>query len=452
MQSRVFIVANRLPVSAHQTSHGVQFQPSPGGLASALRGVTRNAQAMWVGYAGVDLHLSEAKLQASGLPKNAIPLQLPADDYDDFYYKVANGSLWPVFHGFAPRKLYSQTQWKAFLRVTERFADKLAQLVHSSDIIWVHDYQLCMLPSILRKKGIQNKIGFFLHIPFPNIKTLQMIPHYRDILQSLCAADVTGFQTKHDVTNFQKALDFAAVPKGHTVLKALPVGIDYETYAEAHKQPAVRKQAKRIFNAYRGKTVVFSISRLDYTKGILQQLDAFERILKDSDDPGQFVYQLTVAPSRENLDEYSSMHTQIERRVAQINARWQTDGWRPVEFAYRNFPFEEVTAWYLRADIMLVSPLKDGMNLIAKEYVATRPENDGVLVLSRQAGAAEQLHAALLCEAHDVDSIVSSLQKAAGMTRAQKERAMSSLRKHISEYNATAWAANFLHHLDFEVK
>lgn len=450
MQSRIFIVANRLPVSAQQTSNGIQFQPSPGGMAAALRGVTRGANTIWLGYPGIDLPISEEQLQASGLPKNALPLHIPADDYDDYYYGVSNGSIWPIFHGFAPRKLYAHKQWKTFLRVTERFADRLQELVKPNDIIWIHDYQLCMLPAVLRKRGIQNKIGFFLHIPFPDAKTLQMIPHYRDILSSLSETNVTGFQARRDVANFKAALVAANMPKTKAVIKAFPVGIDYEMYAAAHKKAEVRRNARAIFTRLKDKTVIFSISRLDYTKGILQQLTGFEKMLKRVDDPQKYVYQLTVAPSRENLGEYEDTRKQIEKMAASINKRWATANWKPIEYVYRNFPLEEVTAWYLRADVMLVAPLQDGMNLIAKEYVAVRPEDDGILVLSNRAGAAEQMRSAIQCDPRDTDAVAEALHRAVHMTLAQKKRAMSALRKLVREQSSATWAANFLQTLGLE--
>lgn len=450
MSSRIFIVANRLPVSAQQTSHGIQFQPSPGGLASALRGVARSSRTLWLGYPGIDLSISEDRLQASGLPKNALPLHIPSDEYDDYYYGVSNGSLWPVFHGFSPHKLYAHQQWKTFLRVTERFADRLQELVRPGDVIWVHDYQLCMLPAVLRKRGIQNKIGFFLHIPFPNVNNLQLIPHYRDILQSLCAADVCGLQARRDVVNFKAALAAVNMSKLKANVRAFPVGIDYDTYASAHKKAAVRRHAKHIFDRHKGKTVVFSISRLDYTKGILQQLAGFEKLLKRVDEPQRFVYQLTVAPSRENLHEYEATRRSIEREVAAINKRWGSGNWKPIEYAYRNFPFEEVAAWYTRADVMLVTPLQDGMNLIAKEYVAVRPQDDGMLVLSEKAGAAEQMQSAIQCNPHDTEAIAAALHKAVHMTVGQKKHAMGALRKLVAEQNASRWAAGFLRTLGVE--
>lgn len=449
MQARIIIVANRLPVSAHQTSHGIQFLPSPGGLAAALRGVVGSSQTMWLGYLGASVPV-EKNLYAYGLPKNAVPLHIPSDEYADFYAGVSNGSLWPVFHSFKPRRMYSQKQWQQFLRVTERFADKLCEVLKPNDVVWIHDYQLCMLPNILKKRGIGNKIGYFLHIPFPEIDFFRMLPNYKEILKSLVQADVCGLQTRRDVLRLREALRAESM-RSKAAIESFPVGIDYELYARANKKPAVRKHVQNIKKHFSGKTIIFSISRLDYTKGIEQQLQAVDTLLSLAKNPENIVYQLTVAPSRENLNEYEDTRKRIEQKVAEVNAKWRRANWQPVQYAYRNFPFEEVAAWYAQADVLLVTPLQDGMNLIAKEYIAARPEDTGVLVLSNNAGAAEQMKHALLCDPHDTNAIAEALHTALTLTEAQRSKAARALRAIVREHNAKAWAQNFLHTLDVQV-
>lgn len=443
MSGRLIIVANRLPVTVAESEEGLRYQRSPGGMAAALNPVLRRPDSLWVGYTGVGRRLSSDELTALDLPRQLVPVNVGRELYRQYYYHVANGSLWPVLHGFRPRQMYGPDDWQATIAVVTKFAEVVMATARPDDMIWVHDFQLIMLPKILREMGCRNRLGFFLHIPFAGREWFETLPDHELMRESLGMTDVCGFQTAADVERFR---DYVQGTGFRSWLGVFPVGIGYEAYATAHAKPEVAEKVQELESVLAGKRVVFSISRLDYTKGIVEQLEAVELFLATVpvSERKKVVYKLVVAPSREDLVEYSDLKRAIAKAVAGINARLGTADWQPVDYDYRNYGFEEVTAWYCRADIMLVTPLIDGMNLIAKEYVATRPDNDGVLVLSRGAGAAQQMKQAVLVDGTNAGSVAVGLRTAYDMSAAERRRRHRVLRQGVATMDAAAWAEHLV--------
>lgn len=438
---RLIVVANRLPVSLVEDPNGtLSLKTSPGGMAAALAPVLSNPSTIWVGYAGSAQLPSPQRLTKLGMPNQLHPLAIPDELYARYYLGVANGSLWPICHGMRPRRMHDQEDWQAYTAVNTQFADAIASVAGPNDVIWIHDFHLFLLPKLLRKRGIHNRIGHFLHVPFPSPSTFSHLPHYQEILDSLCTADLCGVQTARDVRHLRSCLKtFAANKSMHPHIQAFPVGIDYTKYNTAPNLPAVRKQTQMLRRRLAGRKVIFSLSRLDYTKGILEQLDAIEQLLMSG---REVVYKLVVAPSREDLGEYRQLKQSIDERVAQINEHF-TGSTATLDYEYRNMGFEELASWYCCADVMLVTPLIDGMNLVAKEYIATRPNNDGVLVLSKTAGAAGQLKDALLVNPRDTAAVTRALQQALAMPGSERHQRNLALRKNVEIEDAYHWAQSF---------
>ena len=444
MKSKLIIAANRLPVSVVETAEGLRVTHNFGGLATALSDLVQTQPAAWVGYLG-SKEFDKKELVAHGMSDRLEPITVADDLYEKYYNRVANGGLWPVLHGFAPQDIYGSADWQANLAVNDHFVQKIVALAEPDDIIWVHDFHLMMLPKLLRRAGLKNRIGYFLHVPFARAAEFAQLPHHRDMLESLQSADLCGFQTERDVRRFREACNQLLGPADtKPKAKAFPIGIDYETHNNALVQPAIAAHKRELDAKFAGKTVIFSLSRLDYTKGIVEQLRAFGILLeKHAHLLGNVVYKLLVSPSREALTAYQEIKAATEQAVQEINARFGTAQWQPVDYDYRNMEFEEKTGWFARADIMLVAPLIDGMNLVAKEYVASHQNDEGVLVLSKNAGAAAAMRQALLVDPTRPQNIARALEKAMAMPLDERRKRFASLREHVRTATVVAWSQSF---------
>ncbi|HLZ14381.1 MAG TPA: trehalose-6-phosphate synthase [Candidatus Saccharimonadales bacterium] len=442
MRGKVILVANRLPIKIVEQAGAVVLERSIGGVATALDAVAQTYNPLWVGWTGLAKHLPAATLQ-SLLPPNLVPVQAGAALVTQYYDHIANQVLWPVLHEYAPTHRATSTDWKGYHEIAGRFAEAIARVVQPGDVIWSHDFHLLLLPAALRAQGITNKVGHFLHTPFPPAEYLLPLDHCAELLASLAQVDVLGLQTQRDVENFHSLVRLS---KGRLPPRvgAFPIGIDYHAYRHAGMQPDVQRFAATYKREAAGKRIILSISRRDYTKGILNQLRAVERLLATTRQPEQFVYRLVVAPSRENVRANAQLQHDIETTVAGINQRWSRAGWQPVEYSYENLSFAQMTAWYLCAEIMLLAPMLDGMNLIAKEYVATRQAEPGVLVLSEAAGAAAQLRDALLINPTDIDATANALMQATAMAPAEKTKRWHRLQQVVQTEDVYHWADAFI--------
>lgn len=436
MRSNIILVANRLPFSIQPGPDGLKCVASPGGMAAALGPVRDHYNARWVGWAGLGRTLHATEWRQLHLPDYAQVVDIPARTYKPYYHDVSNGSLWPILHGFAPRRMYRPADWQAYKAINQQFAEEVIAIAQPNDHIWIHDFHLFLLPGLLRQSLPHAKIGFFLHIPVSNPTLLESVPNWPEILHSLASSDLCGLQTTRDAQNL--AQSFAAHGIEPPRLKPFPVGIDYQLFDGAHTRSGVRHHALQLGPHTAGKTLILSASRLDYTKGILEQLRAIDGLL--ATQPGRnIIFKLIVAPSREALTEYRTLKKQIETRVTDMQKRHAG----AIQYTYRSMDFEEITAWYNRADIMFVAPLIDGMNLIAKEYVAAR-QQPGVLVLSRHAGAAEQLQEALQVDPTDTVATIQALKQAVIMSRGEQDTRHQALRHSVRTDDVLQWAEKFL--------
>lgn len=419
-----------------------------GGLATALSSVADQYDMLWIGWPGYRKRLSHAQLESLNFPEAFAPISLSARLIKSYYERFSNGMLWPILHSIKPGRLAQKADWDATSEVTKRFADAIRDNLRPDDVIWVHDYHLVLLPKMLRDEGVTNRLGFFLHTPFPPVKTLRKWRHYRRMLQSLADVDVLGFQTERDADNFRDSLRGTGTEmrKGATV-GAFPIGVDYKAYHAALTAPVVQRYLRKLRNTLTGKKVILSVSRLDYTKGIVEQLRAVEQAL-ETYGPWRAVYKVVVAPSRETVKEYQQLKSRIEDTVEEINGRLEKNyGIRPIEFAYRSHGFEELNAWYRASDVLLVTPKIDGMNLVVKEYIAARNDERGVVVLSETVGAAFQLHDAVLVDPRSVDDIASGLLYAMKMPAFERIRRWRRLRKNVRQEDVFWWTKQFLDQL-----
>jgi trehalose 6-phosphate synthase/phosphatase len=432
-------------VDITETGAGLEIRRSPGGLASAMSRVWDRPGSLWVGWSGMDRSLSLKEFKSLVLGEKLALVNLESDLHRGYYQKFANGSLWPVLHGFEPRAMYTPADFAAAVAVNERFARCLESILEPDDVIWVHDFHLALLPGILRRRGVRNRVGFFLHVPFPEPGAFAWLPDHSEIARSIAEADVVGMQTPRDVDRWQRYLERVMIARAWKA-EAFPIGIDYERYNSACDLPEAHEHRRELDRRYDGKTVIFSASRLDYTKGIARQLRAVEGLIKSAPNRRELIYKLVVVPSREDLEEYQELKTRTAELVAEINGRYGDSDWQPVDYEYGNLGLEGLAAWYGRADVMLVAPVIDGMNLIAKEYVAAHGD-DGVLVLGRGAGAAGQLQEAVLVDPDDADDMVDGLRQALAMPQAERARRMRAMREVVAREDVSVWADDFLRKL-----
>jgi trehalose 6-phosphate synthase/phosphatase len=444
-KKRVIIASNRLPVHITEEEGKLVLHRSVGGLATALGSMVEMYPMLWIGWPGFKKKLTQSQLLELHFPDTLVPVAISARLLKRYYERLSNGTLWPLMHGIKPTRLSQKADWDATFEVTKRFSDAICQNLRPDDVIWAHDYHLVLLPKMLRNQGINNRLGFFLHTPFPPAKTLLKWKHYNRMLESLSRVDVLGFQTERDVANFSECLSAAGLRmREGAVVQAFPIGIDYRAYHTAVKVPAVGMYLRKLKKTVTGKKVILSVSRLDYTKGIIEQLWAVERAL-EAYGPSKVVYKLVVAPSREAIDEYRKLKNDIDETVNVINKRFKKlYGTTPIQFSYRSHGFDELNAWYRTADVLLVTPIIDGMNLVVKEYIAARDDERGAIVLSETIGAAYQLKDAILVDPTDISAISDGLSYALRMPAIERIRRWRALRQNVRRENVFWWTRQFV--------
>jgi trehalose 6-phosphate synthase/phosphatase len=462
MGPRLLIVSNRLPVTACLTADGLQATPSSGGLATGLLSWHECSNGLWFGWPGDVTPASptqRAAFEQDLRARRIVPVHLPGNRADGPDHGFANRVLWPTFHYLVDRVPVDMDGWDAYVEANEVFADAIAQDVTRDDTIWVHDYQLMLLPALLRRRLPHARIGFFLHIPFPSSDVFRVLPWRRELLEGLLGADLIGFHTAGYMQNFLTSLsdlDVARVEAdclraGSRQIKTavFPMGVDAASFARLARDPQVRARASAIRQDAGGRRIVLGIDRLDYTKGIPRRLRAVERLLEV--EPGlrdSMRYIQVAVPSRGDVDAYQKFRKQVEERVGHINGALGTLRSLPVHYVHQSLSTCDLVALYCAADVMLVTPLRDGMNLVAKEFVASRVDDDGVLVLSEFAGAAAELTGALSVNPYDVTGVAESLRRALAMPVEERRARMRGLRHHVSTRDVSAWACAFLGELE----
>ena len=455
---RPILVSNRLPVTiGNDPDTGEQtLTHSVGGLVTGLKPLHESGGGLWVGYPGAD---PSPDIRRQLDENNLVPVDLDPDDYRDYYDGYANDALWPLFHYFTEFGSYVPEQYEAYKRVNQRFADVVSDLAEPGDAVWVHDYHLMLLPRMLRDRGLDVRIGFFLHIPFPADETFRILPQRVEILRGLLGADLIGMHTYDYAYNYLRSVrrilgiesqGGAVRMREHTVrVEAHPLGIDTKEFQEkAHSRPAERflTQLKRNVG---DRQVILGVDRLDYTKGLLLKLRAFERLLESSPRWADRVLFMQLAvPTRAGVETYQDLKAEVERRVSEINGVHGTPLMSPINYLYQTVSQEELCALYRLADVCFVSPVRDGLNLVAKEYVVCRDDGGGTLVISEFAGAVSELGEALRVNPWDIEGTANQLERALEMSLGERNERMMPMLSRIVQNDVHRWVQDFMSALE----
>lgn len=450
--SRLIVVSNRVTVP------GPRDKASAGGLAVALHSALRKYDGIWFGWSGNVVDSATAKLDIIKSESVTIATtDLSRDDYEEYYNGFANSALWPLFHYRIDLTNYDRRFDKGYFRVNNRFAHAIAPLLQSDDLIWVHDYHLIACAEEMRRMGVKNRIGFFLHIPFPAPQVLLTLPNHQAIVRALFAYDLIGFQTLPDLLAFQDYVIYEAdgdinedgslTAFGRTIhADVFPIGIDTEEMVEMSHSPEAMRHYDRMKRSMAGRKLVMGVDRLDYSKGLPLRLLAFERLLESYPANRGNVSLLQIAPSsRADVLDYIDIREELEANAGRINGSFADFDWVPVRYVNRSYPRRSLAGLFRASSVALVTPLRDGMNLVAKEFVACQnPQDPGVLVLSRFAGAARQLDAALIVNPHDIDDVVEAMQKGLHMSRDERSERWQQLMNSVTTENVSNWRDGFV--------
>lgn len=453
------IVSNRLPVTVVEKDGKLEFARSSGGLATGLDSLTVPGEKHWLGWAGWQAIPSEKRKIRMRLKKLGLyPVFLTPEHIHNYYEGYSNSTLWPLCHYFLNYMSYNKDYWRSYCEVNELFCREVMKIIEPGDLVWVHDYQLMLLPGMIRTRCPEVSIGYFHHIPFPSYEMFRYLPEREEILRGLLGADLIGFHvhnymrhfisTVYRVLGMECRLDEVILDNRAVRIDAFPMGINYDLYHGVSDLPGVCQKADELRRLAGDSKVVLSVDRLDYSKGLLPRLEAYASFLKNHPEyRGKVTMIMIVVPSRDKVDIYAGLKTRIDELVGAINGAYATVGWNPVHYFYRAFDFEELAAVYSIADIALVTPIRDGMNLVAKEYLAAKREKPGVLILSEMAGAAADLDQAISVNPADRRQIEKALVKALKMTVKQQKNALEVMQQSLAYKNVECWANDFMSQL-----
>lgn len=464
MKEKIIFVSNRLPVTIEKKGGGFTYRRSVGGLATGLGSFYQSYDSMWVGWAGINrdaISGAERETIEKTLKEQygSIPIFLSKTDVKLFYYGFCNKTIWPLFHYFPNYTVYDERHWKAYKKVNEIFCDVIVDVADQEDTIWIHDYQLMLLPGLVREKMPHSKIGFFLHIPFPSFEIFRLLPWRKELAEGLLGADLIGFHTYDYVRHFLSSIrrlsgyehTLGQINTADRVIRvdAFPMGIDYERYSGASEDLAVKKEMSKIQKKVGDNKIILSVDRLDYTKGIIKRLEAFDHFLHKNPKYHEKVTLILVAvPSRTGVETYMLLKKELDELIGKINGEHGRIGWVPVWYLYRDLPFHTLAALYYLADVALVTPIRDGMNLIAKEYLATKRNKEGVLILSGMAGAVHELGEAIIVNPNNTDQVSSALEEALIMSVEEQIERNTPMQQRLQRYNVIRWAQDFFERLN----
>lgn len=456
--NRLIIVSNRLPVTASVEDGQIVLERSSGGLATGLSGPHERSGGLWIGWPGEVPRMSPVQRRALDVELqkiSAVPVHMDRRETKAFYEDISNSVLWPLFHYLTDQLPPEVRGWETFREVNQRFARTIAEHHRTGDIVWIHDYQLLLVPQMLRELVPDARIGFFLHIPFPSSEVFSILPWREEILQGVLGADLIGFHTpsylRHFATSLQRvlgldpAVDRVNVDDRDVRLGVFPMGVDSRDWSARARDVTIQQEISKIRAEAPGRKIIVGIDRLDYTKGILRRLLAIERLFVADPSLAESVrvIQVTV-PSREGVEAYAGLRRRIDELVGRINGNYATTSVTPIHRLHRSLSDDEISSLYGAADVMLVTPLRDGMNLVAKEFVAARVNDDGVLVLSEFAGAATELGEALHVNPYDVDGIARAVGRALAMPLEEQQQRMGALRGRVMLHDVHRWATSFI--------
>ncbi|MGI8961765.1 MAG: bifunctional alpha,alpha-trehalose-phosphate synthase (UDP-forming)/trehalose-phosphatase [Bryobacteraceae bacterium] len=461
--SRLIVVSNRLPVALVREDTEWRTKRTAGGLATAMDPILKRAGGLWIGWSGTEEELPPETVEVLRQEQSCIAVELPADLLKKFYEGYANQALWPLFHSFAYRLQFDSENWEAYIEANRRFCSAVVLEFRPGDRIWVHDYHLMLLPSMLRESLPDAAIGFFLHIPFPGSDVFSILPRGEELLAGLLGADLISFHTHLHLQHFRMSLrrllgiestvDRLEMPGRHVRLQALPIGIAPDDFLGYCDKPETQEHVDKLRAQYSGRKMIVAVDRLDYTKGLPHRLRTFRRML--SSDPeliGKVVLLQIAVPSRENIESYQELRSEVHELISDINGEYGTPDWVPVVYIHRGISRPELVAVYQFADVAWVAPLRDGMNLVAKEYVACCPDGRGVLVLSSFAGAAAEMAEALLINPFDEERTAFTVTRALAMSAEEKRERMLALHERVLRNDVFVWGDRFLVLLDEAAK
>ncbi|WP_026714859.1 bifunctional alpha,alpha-trehalose-phosphate synthase (UDP-forming)/trehalose-phosphatase [Flavobacterium daejeonense] len=470
--TKTIIISNRLPVDLKIKAKKIEVRPSVGGLATGLSTVHRQGKSIWIGWPGLTIEeigtVYKEKIKEALKPLNCVAVQLSDKDVSGYYFGFSNKSLWPLFHYFLEYTEYQPEQWTTYKEVNEKFAETVLNNCNDGDTIWIHDYQLLLLPKILRDRNPTLTIGFFLHIPFPAFEIFRTCPWRKELLQGMLGANLIGFHTydyaQHFLNSAKRIVDiqlhFNEITYDNRTIKvdSFPMGIDYYHFyntALDHlkgkyiKKSDLKQHLMEYRNNHPDRKMILSIDRMDYTKGIPNRIHAFGYFLeKYPQYIGKVRLVMLSVPSRANVPQYRKLKKETDELVGRINGKFATIDWTPIWYFYRSMPFENLIDLYTNAQVALITPLRDGMNLVAKEYIATRTKKDGVLILSEMAGAASEMQEAILVNPNNADQIAEALHTALEMPLKEQIVRMEVLQSRLSKYTVEKWASDFMKQLN----
>jgi len=456
---RLVIISNRLPVTIKKEKGDLIYHPSAGGLATGLNSLDESRPKIWIGWPGQDIKDEwERETVRKDLEKDGLyPVFLTQEDIILYYEGFSNKTIWPHFHYFTQYTSYRDKYWEAYKAVNRKFADEVIPLIKEDDMVWVHDYQLMLLPAMIREAFPSVSIGFFLHIPFPSYEIFRILPWRKEILEGVLGADQIGFHTFGYMRHFLSAVyriggyehHFGKLTVGNRLVNAdvFPMGIDYDKYAfpdnDEKEETDVIKQIKQLA---RMQKLIISIDRLDYSKGIPQRIRAYSYFLeKHPEYIGKVTLVMLVVPSRANVEQYKNLKHEIDYLVGKINGKYGGFGWVPIQYLYRSLDFSALTTLYKEADIALITPVRDGMNLVAKEFVASKEVSKrGVLILSEMAGASNELTDAISVNPQDKNDISNALLKALTMEEEEQRERLEKMQEKLKKYSVSHWASTFI--------
>ncbi|MDB5301732.1 MAG: otsA [Phycisphaerales bacterium] len=460
MAITILNVSNRLPVTVGET-----ITKSSGGLVAALEGVAAENYALkWIGWPGAEIEPARREQVENELVNDygCTPVFLSRDEARGFYEGFANSSIWPLLHSMPSYMRYESSWWDSYHAVNRKFADVVLSMAKPGDLVWVHDYQLMLLPQMLSEAMPSLRVGFFLHTPFPSHDMFRRHPRRNELISGMLGADMVGFHTYGYMQHFRSAVlrllghESEITRIRHegrsTQLGVYPIGINAERFAEEMKSPEFAPRRKELAEAHAGKQIVLSVERMDYTKGILHRIDAIEQFLENAADRDQVKFIFVSVPSREGVEEYKALREEVELRVGHINGRYSTLQSSPIRFYHGSVNFTDLCALYAVADVGLITPLTDGMNLVAKEFVACQEDEPGVLVLSEFAGAAEELFNALVVNPYDTRAVADAIDQALKMPQAEKRARIEPMRRRVMRHDARYWATSYIRDLASQVQ
>ncbi|NEV92611.1 bifunctional alpha,alpha-trehalose-phosphate synthase (UDP-forming)/trehalose-phosphatase [Psychroflexus sp. YR1-1] len=470
--NKTIIVSNRLPLQVRIENDQIEVTPSVGGLATGLKSVHTEGNGLWVGWCGItEEELTpelETKISEAVTKAQCVSVNLTQRDLDHYYYGFSNRTLWPLFHYFIEYTEYNPESWDVYKSVNQKFADKVLEHVEEGDNIWIQDYQLLLVPAMVKAKRPDISIGFFNHIPFPSYEIFRTFPKRKELLEGMLGADLIGFHTydyeRHFLSSVKRILSmdvsFNKITYQNRIIKvdSFPMGIDYEKFESAaldHDKMAesekseIQKRLDQHLQNEEGIKMILSIDRMDYTKGIPNRIKAFEYFLRKYPQFQEKIRLIMLAvPSRSQVPQYQRLKQETDELVGRINGEYSTVSWTPIWYFYRALPFENLIDLYTSSDVALITPVRDGMNLVAKEYVATRTRQDGVLVLSEMAGASIEMNEALLINPFNFEEIADSIKQALEMPKAEQKQRMQALQNRVSRYSVKKWASEFMNSLN----